>query len=60
MYNCSFEVINYVLNDTMKKVEMKYELFTYTIIIYLMIWMIFRRKLFILATFMSRNCYVCA
>ena len=35
-YNCNFEAINSVVNEKIKKVEMKYELFIYTVI-YLML-----------------------
>ena len=46
-YNCNFEAINSVVNERIKKVEMKYELFIYTVI-YLMLWTIFRKKLVML------------
>ena len=37
MYNCNFEAINQVLNKRMKKLQMEYGPFIYTIIFYLML-----------------------
>ena len=48
MYNCIFEAINLVLNKRKKKLEMEYESYIYTIIIYLMLWIRFRKKLVML------------
>ena len=45
MYICNIKTIDYVLNMRIKKLEMEYELLTYTIIIYLMLWIRFRKKL---------------
>ena len=58
MYNCRFQAISKVLNERMKKAKIKYEPFIYSVIIYLMIWITFRKELVMLATVTFRVFYV--
>ena len=51
MYSCNFAAMNEVLNKKMKKLDMEYGSFIYTIITYLMLWLRFKKELVML-------CYV--
>ena len=60
MYNCNFEAINMVLIKKMKKLEMEYGPFIYTIITDLMLCIRFRKELTYHVTFTLRTSYLCS
>ena len=49
MYNCNFEAKSKVLNKRMKKFEMEYGQLIVTIIFYLILYIRFRKELFMLS-----------